>query len=123
MTDVAHRATDRYATRGDLVLVLNCGSSSIKFALFDAGQDPLPHTPVWNGKVQGIGGPAPTYGETGSAPHAIELDAQHPNTAALALILGVPMGVYAARTASCTAETATSRRPKSTPASSPTCAR
>ena len=86
MTDVAHRATDRYATRGDLVLVLNCGSSSIKFALFDAGQDPLPHTPVWNGKVQGIGGPAPTYGETGSAPHAIELDAQHPNTAALALI-------------------------------------
>ena len=38
MTDVANRATDRYATRGDLVLVLNCGSSSIKFALFDAGQ-------------------------------------------------------------------------------------
>ena len=26
----------------DLVLVLNCGSSSIKFALFDAGVQPLP---------------------------------------------------------------------------------
>src|SRR5690606_32043765 len=49
---------DRYSTRGDLVLVLNCGSSSIKFALFDAGQDPLPRQPAWNGKVQGIGGPS-----------------------------------------------------------------
>ena len=74
---------DRYATRGDLLLVLNCGSSSIKFALFDAGQSPLPRTAVWNGKVQGIGGPAPTYGETGVAPEPLGLDAQHPYLSAL----------------------------------------
>lgn len=70
----------------ELILVLNCGSSSIKFALFAADADPLPRTPLWNGKVQGIGGPAPDFGETGIAPHAIELDAEHPHTAALALI-------------------------------------
>ena len=58
----------RAATHRDLVLVLNCGSSSIKFALFDAGIDPLPRRPAWNGKVQGIGGPSPTYGETGIDP-------------------------------------------------------
>ena len=46
-------SADRYATQGDLILVLNCGSSSIKFALFDAGRSPLPREPVWNGKVQG----------------------------------------------------------------------
>ena len=76
-------AHDRYATRGDLVLVLNCGSSSIKFALFDGGQDPLPRTPVWNGKVQGIGGPSPTYGETGLEPAPVELDGAHPYRSAL----------------------------------------
>ena len=79
-------AADRYPTRGDLVLVLNCGSSSIKFALFDAGQSPLPRQPVWNGKVQGIGGPAPSFGETGVAPASIELDAGQPYHAALAHI-------------------------------------
>ncbi len=77
---------DRYATHGDLVLVLNCGSSSIKFALFDAGQSPLPKAPVWNGKVQGIGGPEPTYGETGTAPEAVVLDTGHPYRAALSRI-------------------------------------
>ncbi len=78
----AHDA-DRYPTRGDLVLVLNCGSSSIKFALFDAGQQPLPRAPVWNGKVQGIGGPSPTYGETGIEPAPVELDAGQPYRSAL----------------------------------------
>ncbi|NYT63656.1 acetate/propionate family kinase [Alcaligenaceae bacterium] len=75
--------TDRYATQGDLILVLNCGSSSIKFALFDAGQSPLPRMPVWNGKVQDIGGPAPTYGETGLSPEAVTLDTAQPYRAAL----------------------------------------
>ncbi len=74
---------DRCATHGDLLLVLNCGSSSIKFALFDAGQSPLPRTAVWNGKVQGIGEPAPTYGETGVEPAPLVLDAQHPYLSAL----------------------------------------
>lgn len=69
-----------------LILVLNCGSSSIKFALFDAGLSPLPRVPAWNGKVQDIGGPAPTYGETGIAPVPVALDAQQPYHAALAHI-------------------------------------
>jgi acetate kinase len=37
------------------VLVLNCGSSSIKFALFDASREPLPRKPLWGSKVEGIG--------------------------------------------------------------------
>lgn len=74
------------AKQGDLVLVLNCGSSSIKFALFDAGADPLPRTPEWNGKVQGIGGPSPDFGETGVEPHPVELDRTHPYRAALEVI-------------------------------------
>lgn len=67
----------------DLILVLNCGSSSIKFALFDTGISPLPRKPLWNGKVDGIGGPAPTFGETGIAPAAISLDQNQPYHAAL----------------------------------------
>lgn len=66
-----------------LVLVLNCGSSSIKFALFDAGAAPLPRKPLWNGKVDGITGPAPTFGETGAPPGPVALDAAHPYNAAL----------------------------------------
>lgn len=66
-----------------LILALNCGSSSIKFALFDAATLPLPRKPVWNGKVQGIGGPQPDYGATGVAPAAIELDPERPHFAAL----------------------------------------
>lgn len=79
-------AADRYATHGDLVLVLNCGSSSIKFALFDAGRTPLPREPVWNGKVQGIGRDPTTVGETGVAPAPVALDPAQPYHAALALI-------------------------------------
>jgi len=37
------------------ILVLNCGSSSIKFALFDAGVRPLPRKALWSGSVDGIG--------------------------------------------------------------------
>ncbi|WP_027994507.1 acetate/propionate family kinase [Simplicispira psychrophila] len=67
----------------DLILVLNCGSSSIKFALFDTGVQPLPRQPLWNGKVDGITGPAPTFGETGVPPGLVVLDAVHPYHAAL----------------------------------------
>ncbi|MDX4951830.1 acetate/propionate family kinase [Delftia acidovorans] len=70
----------------ELVVVLNCGSSSIKFAVFDGAQRPLPRKPLWNGKVQGIGGPAPDFGESGVPPFAIALDAAHPYRAALQLI-------------------------------------
>ncbi|MGE0800809.1 MAG: acetate/propionate family kinase [Lautropia sp.] len=79
--------TPRHPPDGDLILVLNCGSSSIKFALFDAaGRSPLPRQPAWSGKVQDIGGPAATYGESGRAPVPVTLDAQRPYHAALARI-------------------------------------
>ena len=70
----------------ELVVVLNCGSSSIKFAVFDGAQRPLPRKPLWNGKVQGIGGPVPDFGESGVPPFAITLDTAHPYRAALQLI-------------------------------------
>ncbi len=70
-----------------LILVLNCGSSSIKFALFDTSASPLPRRPAWNGKVQDIGGAHPDFGETGVAPFAIDLDPQTPYRDALDLIL------------------------------------
>lgn len=69
-----------------LVLVLNCGSSSIKFAVFDAAVTPLPRQPLWNGKVDGITGPRPTYGETGSEPHPVALGAGQPYQDAIAHI-------------------------------------
>lgn len=68
------------------LLVLNCGSSSIKFAVFDAAAEPLPRKPLWNGKVQGIGGPNPDFGQTGVAPFAIDLDPAHPYRSALEVI-------------------------------------
>ena len=77
---------NRVASAGEVLVVLNCGSSSIKFAVFDATADPLPRKPVWNGKVQGIGGAKPDFGETGVVPFAIELDGTHPYRSALALI-------------------------------------
>ena len=72
----------------DLILVLNCGSSSIKFALFNATAEPLPHTPEWSGKVQDIDGSSPEFGETGVPSFPIELDASHPYYDALRTILG-----------------------------------
>lgn len=70
----------------DCIVVLNCGSSSIKFAVFDASADQLPRTPLWSGKVQGIGGPHPDFGETGLSPLGIALGADHPYRDALRLI-------------------------------------
>ena len=69
-----------------VIIVLNCGSSSIKFAVFEASAAAVPRQPLWNGKVQGIGGPSPTFGETAVAPFPIALDAERPYGAALALI-------------------------------------
>lgn len=71
---------------GDLILVLNCGSSSIKFALFDAGVAPVPRTALWKGKVQGVGGPSPDFGETGIPPFPVSLDGPDPYAAALKVI-------------------------------------
>ena len=72
--------------RNDGVLALNCGSSSIKFALFDACASPLPRMPGWSGKVDGITGPTPVYEEAGQPPVALVLDAADPYAGALAHI-------------------------------------
>lgn len=69
-----------------LILVLNCGSSSIKFAVFDTQQAPLSRDPLWKGKVQGIGGPTPQFEQSGWAVEDITLDAQNPYRSGLALI-------------------------------------
>ena len=48
---------DARATQG-LVVALNCGSSSIKCAVFEADVQPLPRVPSWTARVEGIGGNA-----------------------------------------------------------------
>ena len=68
------------------ILVLNCGSSSIKFALFDASRPQLPRKPYWNGKVDGIGGPKPTVGVTGLDPAPVAIDPARPYHDALGQI-------------------------------------
>ncbi len=67
-----------------LLMALNCGSSSIKFALFEA-RDPVPRTPWWSGKVQGIGGDGPRL-QVGDEDEAITLPGPDPYHDALALI-------------------------------------
>ena len=69
------------------LLVLNCGSSSIKFALFQARAGTLPRRPWCNGKVQGIGGPQPDFAASGLAPRPLRLDPAHPYRDALGQIL------------------------------------
>jgi acetate kinase len=58
------------ATDAEFILALNCGSSSIKFALFAADDAPLARTPVWRGKVECITSAAPVFSadETASTP-------------------------------------------------------
>ncbi|HAJ13556.1 MAG: acetate/propionate family kinase [Hydrogenophaga sp.] len=69
------------------ILVLNCGSSSIKFALFELGADGrLPRRPAWNGKVQGIGGPSPDIGARDLPVMPVALDPAQPYHDALELI-------------------------------------
>jgi acetate kinase len=65
------------------ILVLNCGSSSIKFALFDADVRPLPRKPLWSGRVEGIGGAGPALIEAGTEPVPLALDHDRPYNAAL----------------------------------------
>ncbi|MCH7343789.1 acetate/propionate family kinase [Pelomonas sp. CA6] len=67
------------------VAVLNCGSSSIKFALFDAdgGVAGLARRPRWGGRVEGIGGPAPRLLLSDAEPRALALDPAAPYHAAL----------------------------------------
>ena len=70
------------------ILVLNCGSSSIKFGLFAfaGGGAEIPRRPAWNGKVQGIGGPKPDFGASTVPVTAVDLGTEHPYAAALRII-------------------------------------
>jgi len=81
----------------EMVLMLNCGSSSIKFALFDFTRESLSRTPEWGGKIGGIGGPAPAYDENGGPARSIELGGERPYHAALELILERAHGQLAGR--------------------------
>lgn len=69
----------------DCILVLNCGSSSIKFALFNT---PLPHqrTPLWSGKADGITGSAPTFSVSGQATENLSFETDAPYHEALVRI-------------------------------------
>ncbi|MDR3455123.1 MAG: acetate/propionate family kinase [Rhodoferax sp.] len=67
----------------DVILVLNAGSSSVKFALFDATRKPLPREPLWSGKVDGITTPHATVTESGAAEQPLPLPADQPYHAAL----------------------------------------
>lgn len=69
-----------------LVLVLNCGSSSIKFAAFNAAADELGKHPLWSGKVQGVGSAAVDFVEPGAAPCRVSLNSTHPYRSALDMI-------------------------------------
>jgi acetate kinase len=66
-----------------LILVLNCGSSSIKFALFDSTRLPLPRQPLWSGRIEGIGGPAPRLATSAGDACGLSLDPRQPYHAAL----------------------------------------
>lgn len=68
------------------IVVLNCGSSSIKFGLFELGTGEPARRPAWNGKVQGIGGPRPDFGARDMPAAPVALDDAHPYRSALALI-------------------------------------
>ena len=72
------------STPTSFIVVLNCGSSSIKFGVFDAA-DPG-RIPGWNGKVQGIGGPQPDFGASTVPVRPAALGSTHPYAAALQLI-------------------------------------
>lgn len=74
-----------------LLLVLNCGSSSIKYAIYQvpthAAANALPRQARWRGKVQDIGGPHPRLEVSGSPPQPLTLRAPHPYRDALTLLI------------------------------------
>ena len=70
----------------DLILVLNCGSSSIKFALFDTGDAPLSRSPDWGGRIEGITGTAPVFSANDVTPEPLALDPRRPYFSALTFL-------------------------------------
>jgi acetate kinase len=67
------------------LLVLNCGSSSIKFALFDGTHD-IPRQPFWQGKADNVTHPHASLSIDGRTA-TLELDATQPYHDALAQII------------------------------------
>ena len=69
------------------IVVLNCGSSSIKYGVFEAGPGgDTGRKPAWNGKVQGIGGPQPDFGASTVPVRPVDLGTERPYAAALQII-------------------------------------
>ncbi len=66
--------------------VLNCGSSSIKFALFDASTVEPPRQPWWGGQVRGIGGAQASLQTAGRPEQPLALGTAEPYHEALAVI-------------------------------------
>ncbi|MDE1884409.1 MAG: acetate/propionate family kinase [Xanthomonadaceae bacterium] len=66
------------------ILALNCGSSSIKSALFDAAT--LPRAPAWSGKAVNIGSAEAAFEESGAASQPLVTPDGDPYRAALAHI-------------------------------------
>jgi acetate kinase len=62
----------------DPVLVLNCGSSSIKFALFETSDTGVRREPFWKGQVDDVMGAASRIRETGLDPADLVLARDHP---------------------------------------------
>ncbi|CAM3948871.1 acetate/propionate family kinase [Roseateles saccharophilus] len=69
-----------------VIAVLNCGSSSIKFALFDAAAAELPRQPWWGGKVEGIGSARPRLQTADGLDRVLTLGEAQPYHDALAVI-------------------------------------
>lgn len=69
-----------------LVLVLNCGSSSIKFAVFNIYANDFSHKSIFDGKVQGICGPKPSFETSDIDEYAVDLDIDRPYRSGLGLI-------------------------------------
>lgn len=69
-----------------LILVLNCGSSSIKYALYQVHDGTVPKTAFWSGKVDDIGGESTSHQVSDLPAEPIALDRQAPYQDALALI-------------------------------------
>lgn len=71
------------ARASELIFVLNCGSSSIKFALFAANDAPLARTPAWSGKVEGITSATPLFSADDIPATPLTLARERPYAAAL----------------------------------------
>jgi acetate kinase len=72
------------------ILVLNCGSSSIKFGLFDASAADMARAPLWQGKIDGVGSASPVMEIRAEAAPGVKttltLDPAQPYHAALDVI-------------------------------------